>query len=80
MVLNIISVIVGLFVAAFVDAALNTTDDEVEKHYEDYNSVPLKPRGRAAELSKNDNAFSKGYQDGKTFDPDRKRIGRKGNK
>ena len=33
MVLNIISVIVGLFVAAFVDAALNTTDDEVEKHY-----------------------------------------------
>ena len=56
------------------------TPAPVEKHYEDYNSVPLKPRGRAAELSKNDNAFSKGYQDGKTFDPDRKRIGRKGNK
>lgn len=56
------------------------TPAPVEKHYEDYNSVPLKPRGRAAELSKNDNAFSKGYQDGKAFDPDRKRIGRKGNK
>ena len=56
------------------------TPAPVEKHYEDYNSVPLKPRGRAAELSKNDNAFSKGYQDGKTFDPDRKRISRKGNK
>ena len=56
------------------------TPAPVEKHYEDYNSVPLKPRGRAAELSKNDNAFSKGYRDGKTFDPDRKRISRKGNK
>lgn len=56
------------------------TPAPVEKHYEDYNSTPLKPRGRAAELSKNDNAFSKGYQDGKTFDPDRKRISRKGNK
>ena len=54
-----------------------TTPAPVEKHYEDYNSTPLKPRGRAAELSKNDNAFGKGYQDGKTFDPDRKRIGRK---
>ena len=48
----------------------------VEKHYNGYKPVAVKPRGRAAELSKNDNAFSKGYQDGKTFDPDRKRIRR----
>lgn len=53
------------------------TPAPVEKHYEDYHSIPLKPRGQQAKLSKNDNAYEKGYQDGKTFDPDRKRIGRK---
>lgn len=46
---------------------LLVTPVPVEDHYESYNPVPIKPRGRLAEQNNNQSAYKKGYFDGKSF-------------
>lgn len=46
----------------------------VKEKFESLNPVITKPKGKKPEKSKNENAFNKGYQDGKTFDHNRKRV------
>lgn len=52
------------------------TPAAVTERLASHNPKEIKPRGQEAKLSKNTNAYAQGYLDGKTFDPDRKRISR----
>lgn len=46
----------------------------VEEAYQRYLPVAYKARGKKPEYSNNDNAYQKGYVDGKAFEHDRKRL------
>lgn len=49
-------------------------DKEVVSAYEAYDPTTITPKGRAPQKNNNPNAYHKGYIDGKSFDPSRKRI------
>ena len=46
----------------------------VQVQYDSYNPITIKPKGKKPEKSKNQNAYSQGYVDGKTFNHEKIRI------